>query len=353
MRFWIRECGSDDRGEKVTETEIIAQGAPEPAAAGRRKLVWRRFLRNKPAVVGATVLIIMLIGAFAIPPFLSYDYQERDPYALLQPPSPQHWFGTNEIGQDMLAQTLHGLQKSLIIGICVAVLTSLVAVTAGSIAGLLGGWTDRAIMWLVDLLLVVPSFIIIAIFAPRTKGSSSILLLIVLLAGFSWMISARIVRGLTLSLREREFVRAARYMGASTRSVIVTHIVPNIASILIIDTTLAVGAAIMSETGLSVLGFGVQPPDVSLGSLIAFGTKSALTFPWLFLFPGGFLIAIVLCANLVGDGLRDAFDPSSKGARAGRKADRAAKRDKAQRGKSARTSGAGPDEQADKRIEAA
>ncbi|MEV5647877.1 ABC transporter permease [Nocardia sp. NPDC052254] len=309
----------------MTETEIIVQGAPEPVAAGRRKLVWRRFVRNKTAVTAGIVLIIMVIGAFAIPPFLSYDYQERDPLALLQPPSPQHPFGTNEIGQDMLAQTLHGLQKSLLIGFCVAVVAALIAVTTGAIAGLLGGWIDRLIMWLVDLLLVVPSFIIIAIFAPRMKGSGSILLLIVLLAAFGWMISARIVRSMTLTLREREFVRAARYMGASTRSVIVTHIVPNIASILIIDTTLAVGIAIMSETGLSYLGFGVQPPDVSLGSLIAFGTKSALTFPWLFLFPGGFLIAIVLCANLVGDGLRDAFDPTSRRARAGRKMKKAEK----------------------------
>ncbi|MBB5913673.1 peptide/nickel transport system permease protein [Nocardia transvalensis] len=310
----------------MTEAEIIVQGAPEPQSAGRRQLVWRRFRRNKPAIAGATVLLLMLIMAFALPPFLAYDYQQRDTSALLKPPSPKHPFGTNEIGQDMLAQTMHGLQKSLLIGICVAILTSLIAVTAGAVAGLIGGWADRALMWLVDLLLVVPSFIVIAIFAPRTKGSGSILLLILLLAAFSWMISARLVRGLTLSLREREFVRAARYMGASTPTVIVTHIVPNIASILIIDTTLAVGAAIMAETGLSFLGFGVQPPDVSLGSLIAYGTSRALTFPWLFLFPGGFLIAIVLCANLVGDGLRDAFDPGSKRARAPRKASKAAKK---------------------------
>ncbi|MEU6559966.1 ABC transporter permease [Nocardia nova] len=309
----------------MTDAEIIVQGAPEPVAAGRRKLVWRRFIRNKPAVIAGLVLILLVIGAFAIPPFLSYDYQQRDSLALLQPPSPQHPFGTNEIGQDMLAQTLHGLQKSLLIGFCVAIVAALIAVATGAVAGLLGGWVDRLVMWLVDLLLVVPSFIIIAIFAPRMKGSGSILLLIVLLAAFGWMISARIVRSMTLTLRDREFVRAARYMGASTRSLIVTHIVPNIASILIIDTTLAVGIAIMSETGLSYLGFGVQPPDVSLGSLIAFGTKSALTFPWLFLFPGGFLIAIVLCANLVGDGLRDAFDPTSRRARAGRKMKKAEK----------------------------
>ncbi|RDI61682.1 ABC transporter permease [Nocardia pseudobrasiliensis] len=303
----------------MSEAEIIVQGAPEPAAAGRRKLVLRRFLRNKAAVTGLIVLLLMLILAFALPPLLKYDYEQLDYTALLKPPSPDHPFGTNQIGQDVLAQTLRGLQKSLVIGFSVAIFTSLIAVATGSVAGLLGGWTDRAIMWLVDLLLVVPSFIVVAIFAPRTKGSGSIILLIVLLAAFSWMISARIVRGLTLSLRDREFVRAARYMGASTWTVITTHIVPNIASILIIDTTLSVGSAIIAETGLSYLGFGVQPPDVSLGSLIAAGTKSALTYPWLFLFSGGLLVITVLCANLVGDGLRDAFDPSSRRARSRRR----------------------------------
>ncbi|WP_107653597.1 ABC transporter permease [Nocardia suismassiliense] len=300
--------------------EIIVQGAPEPAAAGRSKLVLRRFLRNKPAVIGAVILILLFIASFALPPLLKYDYQQLDYTALLKPPSAKHPFGTTQIGQDVLAQTLRGMQKSLLIGLCVALVSTTIAATAGAMAGLLGGWTDRAIMWLVDLLLVVPSFIIVALFAPRTKGSGSILLLILLLSLFGWMISARIVRGLTLSLRDREFVRAARYMGAPTRTVIVSHILPNIASILIIDTTLAVGAAIMAETGLSFLGFGVQPPDVSLGSLIASGTKSALTYPWLFLFAGGLLITIVLCANLVGDGLRDAFDPGAKRARSKKKA---------------------------------
>ncbi|MGW1739477.1 ABC transporter permease [Nocardia sp. NPDC001965] len=299
----------------MNETEILVQGAPEPAASGRRKLILRRFLRNKPALAGTTVLILMFLASFVLPSFLPYDYQELDYTALLQPPSPQHPFGTTEIGQDVLAQTLRGLQKSLVIGLCVALFSTTIAALTGAVAGLLGGWTDRTIMWVVDLLLVVPSFIIVALFAPRTKGSGSIVLLIILLSVFGWMISARIVRGLTMSLREREFVRAARYMGAPTHTIILTHIVPNIASILIIDTTLTVGASIMAETGLSFLGFGVQPPDVSLGSLIAGGTSSAMTYPWLFLFAGGLLIITVLCANLVGDGLRDAFDPGAKRAR--------------------------------------
>ncbi|MCX0270215.1 ABC transporter permease [Nocardia zapadnayensis] len=321
----------------INETEILVQGAPEPAASGRRKLILRRFLRNKPALVGTAVLILMFLASFVLPSFLPYDYQDIDYTALLQPPSPQHPFGTTEIGQDVLAQTLRGLQKSLIIGLCVAVFSTTIAAVTGAVAGLLGGWTDRTIMWVVDLLLVVPSFIIVALFAPRTKGSGSIVLLIILLSVFGWMISARIVRGLTMSLREREFVRAARYMGAPTRTIILTHIVPNIASILIIDTTLTVGASIMAETGLSFLGFGVQPPDVSLGTLIANGTSSAMTYPWLFLFAGGLLIITVLCANLVGDGLRDAFDPGAKRARSrpSRKARKAA--EKSRQAEEART----------------
>ncbi|MBL1073337.1 ABC transporter permease [Nocardia sp. 2] len=304
----------------MTDVEIIVQGAPQQAT-GRRKLVLRRFLRNKTSVVALVVLAALVLIAFVLPHFLPYTYTDQDRTAILQPPGPDHWFGTTNNGEDVLAQTLRGLQKSLIIGFGAAIITAVLATLAGALAGLLGGWVDRSIMWLVDLLLVVPSFIMIALFAPRTKGNDSTLLLMVLIAVFGWMISARIVRGLTMSMREREFVRAARYMGASTRAVITTHIVPNIASILIIDTTLAVGGAVMAETGLSFLGFGVQFPDVSLGSLIGRYSEQAFTFPWTFMFAGGCLVIIVLCANLVGDGLRDAFDPSAKRARS-RKAPR-------------------------------
>ncbi len=174
-------------------------------------------------------------------------------------------------------------------------------------------------MWIVDLLLVVPSFIVVAIVTPRLGSSDRVFWLIVLFSVFGWMISSRIVRGMTMSLREREFVVAARYMGVRNWRIIVRHILPNVASLLIIDTTLNVGTAILAETGLSFLGFGIQPPDVSLGTLIADGTKSATTFPWVFLFPAGVLVLIVLCANLIGDGLRDALDPSARPLRRRRK----------------------------------
>ena len=283
----------------------------DAAFVSRRTLVARRFARNRSAVAALAVLVTLFIGCYALPPLLPYSYSDLDFTALQSPPSPQHWFGTNALGQDVLAQVLRGMQKSLLIGICVAFISTLIAATVGAIAGFFGGWRDRALMWFVDLLLVVPAFILIAIITPRTKNSANIALLIALLAAFSWMISSRMVRGLTMSLREREYVQAARYMGVPNRRIIARHILPNVASILIIDTALNVGVAILAETGLSFLGFGVQPPDVSLGTLIADGTKSATTFPWVFLFPAGVLVLILVCANLTGDGLRDAFDPGS------------------------------------------
>lgn len=283
----------------------------------RRTLVLRRFLRSRSAVASLLLLVVLFVGCYTLPPLLPYSYLELDYHALLQPPGSRHWLGTNALGQDLLAQTLRGMQKSMLIGVCVAFISTVIAATVGAVSGYFGGWRDRALMWVVDLLLVVPSFILIAIVTPRTKGSGNILLLILLLAGFSWMISARMVRGLTMSLREREFIQAARYMGVSSRRIITSHVVPNVASILIIDTALNVAVAILAETGLSYLGFGIQPPDVSLGTLIADGTASAITFPWVFLFPAGVLIAILVCANVAGDGLRDALDPGSQTLRRG------------------------------------
>ena len=305
----------------MTEAPVPV-GVDAAAFVSRRTLVARRFARNRLAVAALAVLVALFIGCYALPPLLPYSYSELDFYALQTPPSPQHWFGTNALGQDVLAQVLRGMQKSMLIGLCVAVISTLIAATVGSIAGYFGGWRDRALMWFVDLLLVVPSFILIAIITPRTKNSANIALLIVLLAAFSWMISSRMVRGLTMSLREREYVQAARYMGVPNRTIIARHILPNVASILIIDTALNVGGAILAETGLSFLGFGVQPPDVSLGTLIADGTKSATTFPWVFLFPAGVLVTILVCANLTGDGLRDAFGPGSGNLRTRRKRSR-------------------------------
>jgi peptide/nickel transport system permease protein len=296
----------------TAESVPARSGIDTAEFVSRRNLVLRRFIRHRGAVVALTLLAVLFVGCYALLPLLPYGYTDLDYHALLQPPSLRHWFGTNGLGQDLLARTLHGMQKSMLIGVCVAFISTAIATTVGTVSGYFGGWRDVALMWLVDLLLVVPSFILIAIVTPRTKQSDNVVWLIVLLAGFSWMISSRMVRGLTMSLREREFVNAARYMGVPGRRIIIRHIVPNVASILIIDTALNVGLAILAETGLSFLGFGVQPPEVSLGTLIADGTNSVTTFPWVFLFPGAILVLIVWCANVTGDGLRDALDPASR-----------------------------------------
>jgi peptide/nickel transport system permease protein len=297
----------------TTETSTAAQsGVIASTFASRRTLTMRRFLRNRLAVGALVVLALMLVGCYALPPFLPWKYTDLDFFSLQQPPSGSHPFGTNSLGQDLLAQTLRGMQKSLLIGVCVAFISTTIAATVGAASGFFGGWRDRSTMWLVDLLLVVPSFILVAIVTPSLGQTGRVFSLILLLAAFSWMISARMVRGLTMSLREREFITAARYMGVSNRRIILRHVLPNVASILIIDTALNVGAAILAETGLSFLGFGIQPPDVSLGSLIADGTPSLTTFPWVFLFPAAVLVVIVLCANMIGDGLRDAIDPNAK-----------------------------------------
>ena len=190
----------------------------------------------------------------------------------------------------------------------------LLAAVVGSFAGYFGGWLNTTLLAVIDLLLVLPAFLIIAILSPAFQGRTW-LLFVLLLAAFQWMVTARIVRGQTLSLREREFVHAARFMGVPGWQIIARHILPNMASLLIVDATVNVSSLILAEVGLSFFGFGVQAPDVSLGTLIGNYAGAALTFPWEFYFPAGFLVALVVAVNLVGDGLRDAFDPHTSGSR--------------------------------------
>ncbi|MEW2544162.1 ABC transporter permease [Streptomyces sp. NPDC047002] len=293
----------------AADTALDAPGTTA-ALPGRGRLVLRRFLARRSAVAGLAVVALMFVLAFAGPHLTPWGYSGIDYTALREPPSGAHWFGTNRIGQDVFAQTVRGLQKSLLIGFLVGCLSTALAAAAGACAGYFGGWTDRCLMFLVDLLLVFPGFLVIAIVAPRLRAAGW-LALAALLALFAWMVTARVVRSMTRSLGEREFVRAARYMGVHPVRIILRHILPNVASFLIIDATLAVGGAVMSETALSYFGFGVQPPDVSLGTLIADGTSAAVTYPWMFFFAAGLLVVFVLAVNLIGDGLRDALDPTS------------------------------------------
>ncbi len=278
--------------------------------ASRWGIVLARFRRRRLALGGLAVLGALFGLAFLGPFVAQWSHTDHDFDAFLQGPSGEHWFGTTQTGGDVYALTLRGMQKSLVIGLLVAIFSTGMAAFVGAFAGYFGGWIDRLLMWWVDLLLVLPSFLIVAILSPSFRGKTW-LIFVVLLAAFMWMITARIVRGMTISLREREYVLAARYMGVGGPTIVLRHVLPNIASLLIVDATLNVSAAIIAETGLSYFGFGVQPPDVSLGTLIADGTRSAVTYPWLFSFSAGLLVLIVLCVNLVGDGLRDALDPAS------------------------------------------
>lgn len=294
----------------VVAEEDTAIPPAEPVALTRGRIVLRRFRQRKLAMAGLVILLVMFALAFIGPYLGSWGYKEKDYENFLTGPSATHWFGTTQIGSDVYAQTLRGLQKSLVIGLLAALLSTGVAAVVGATAGYFGGWADRVLMWFVDLLLVLPSFLILAITSPLFHGRTW-LLFVILLAAFNWMVTARMVRGLARSLREREFVTAAEVMGVHPLRIITRHLLPNMASLLIIDATLNVGGTIIAETSLSYFGFGVQPPDVSLGTIIADGTDSALSFPWLFYPAGLLLILTVMAVAFVGDGLRDAMDDAA------------------------------------------
>ena len=276
----------------------------------RNGLVWLRLKKMPRFWIGLVVVVLIVVWAFLGPLLYPYGIADRDPLNMGLGPTLLHWFGTNSIGQDIYAQTLAGLQKSLVIGFVAGPSATIIAAIVGSTAGYIGGWVDRIIQWFILLLLVIPAFFLFILLSPLIKGLSWIVLMFYI-ALFSWMIMARVVRSQTRSLRNRDFVRAARYMGMPTRTILGRHIIPNMASILIIDATLGIVVAIMSETSLSYFGFGIQKPDVSLGTLLADGTAAAVTRPWLFVFPAFVLIALLFAISLVGDALRDAIDPTS------------------------------------------
>jgi peptide/nickel transport system permease protein len=223
-----------------------------------------------------------------------------------------HPFGLdNEKGRDMFALTMRGVQMSLVVILVLALLSVTIGVLVGSIAGYFGGWVDAVLMRFTDIILVIPLLLIAAVagYALRAKGVWSVALVLGL---FLWVSLARLVRAEFLALREREFVDAARVGGASSRRIIFKHILPNTVGTIVVSTTLLMGAGILTEAALSFLGFGIQSPNVSLGSLVNDYDGAFSSRPWLFIWPGVFIIAIVLCLQFIGDGLRDAFDPRQK-----------------------------------------
>jgi peptide/nickel transport system permease protein len=294
----------------VDLTADLVEPGKSPRRASRAMLIWLR-LRSTPRFwVGAVVVLLMILWAIIGLWLTKWSPTDQDLINASTGPSSAHWFGTDDIGQDIYAETVSGLRKSLVIGLIAGPAGTLIAAFVGAFAGYLGGKADAVISWFINLLLVLPAFFILVLLSPVFK-SLSFLVLTAFIALFSWMIMAQVIRAQTKSLRDREFVKAARFMGVGTGKIIRRHIIPNVASLLIIDATLGVVAAIDSETALSYFGFGVQRPQVSLGLLLADGTPSATTRPWMFLFPAIVLIVLLFAVSLVGDALRDAVDPTS------------------------------------------
>jgi len=287
-----------------------------------RELVWRRFRRHKMAVAGIFIIIFLILysvgGAF----FLSESYANHtDTSKRLQPPSAEHPFGTDTVGRDILARTIYGGQISLLIGLFAVAVETIVGVLIGAIAGYRGGLTDSILMRFTEAMFNIPQLFLLLVMAKFFAGkiptiqllgrtfSGSVIVIIFILGLTSWMYLARIVRADFLSLKEREFILAARTIGTSNLEIIVQHILPNSMAPIIVSATLGVASAILVEAYISFLGLGVQPPTATWGNMLDGAYNYIDSAPWLWIFPGILIVLTVLAINFVGDGLRDALDP--------------------------------------------
>lgn len=275
-----------------------------------RQLYTRRFLRNKGGVIGLVIFLALVLFSIVGGMATKYDYKTPDFLALGSAPGGDHFFGTNQAGLDTYASAVHGLQRSIIIGVSVSALTTLIAAVVGAWAAYMGGKLEKGVLALIHFLLVIPNFLLLALISNYFSGDWRILIFVLTL--FGWVFQARIVWTLATSIREREYVLAARFMGVGNLKTVVRHVVPNIGSLLIVNFTLGVVGTIMSETALSFIGFGVKSPDVSLGSMLADGANTVYSAWWLFVFPAVLLTLLTVSMALIGDGLRDALDPNSK-----------------------------------------
>ncbi len=271
-----------------------------------------RLLRNKAAVVSLFVLAALVIAAFLGPFFIPFNYEDPDWAAFRAPPSLEsgHWFGTDQNGRDLLARTLYGTRVSLAVAVVATLVSVVIGVTYGAVSGYLGGRVDQAMMRFVDIMYALP-YILFVILLMVIFGRN-VILLFAAIGAIEWLTMARIVRGQTLSLKEREFIEAARAAGQKPFTIIRRHIVPNLVGPVVIYAALTVPEIIVTESFLSYLGFGVQEPLTSLGTLIAEGTDVFEVMPWLLGFPALFLVALLMSLLFIGDGLRDAFDPRDR-----------------------------------------
>lgn len=301
----------------------------EVAGLSQGQIVLKRFFRHKAAVTSMIVLaaIILLavtsIGWGPIPGWWKWGYLQTAPQELPGgKPTLQLWgeggfklgnypFGQDELGRDNFARVMRGIQTSLVVMFVVALVSSVIGILIGALAGYFRGWLDTLLMRFTELFIVVPIIITGAVLG-KIYGSPTAIILAIALGFLSWTSLARLVRAEFLALREREFVEAARVAGASNFRIIFKHMLPNTMAVIIVNTTLMLSSAILLETSLSYLGFGIQQPEVSLGNLISLYQSAFATRPWLFWWAGLFIVAIALCVNFIGDGLRDAFDPRQR-----------------------------------------
>jgi ABC-type dipeptide/oligopeptide/nickel transport system permease subunit len=321
---------------------------PPPGEAGRsvereftvrartqRDLVMRRFFRHRGALAGMAVFLFTVLLAFssigteAFPGWWNKSYSstaeverplghptmEFNPFDGDGVRFGSHPFGQDNVGRDYFAVTMRGAQRSLTIAIIVGLVSLIIGVTVGALAGYFRGAVESILMRLTDLVITIPLLLLAAVIGQAVNGLGAVTLAL-FLGLLVWVSLARLVRGEFLSLREKEFVEAARAMGASSGRIIFRHILPNTMGTIIVNATLTVSAAVLLETAISFLGFGVQPPDTSLGVIISTYEDAFQTRPWLFWWPGLFIIAIALSVNFIGDGLRDAFDPRQTRVRA-------------------------------------
>ncbi len=290
-----------------------------------RQLAWRRFRRHKLALFGAATLVLLFVYAFGGSLFVTEAYANFNDLTIsLQPPSAEHRFGTDTIGRDILARTIYGGQISLLIGLTAVLIETGVGILIGAIAGYYGGRIDNLLMRFTEAMINIPQIFLLIVMAKFFGGqipnftflgrsfSGSLVVIILIIGLTSWMYLARIVRAEFLSLKENEFVLAARATGTSNLQIIFRHILPNSVAPIIVSATLGVANAILSEAYISFLGLGVQPPTATWGNMLERSYNFIDKAPWLWIFPGLLIVLTVLSINFVGDGLRDALDPRSR-----------------------------------------
>lgn len=294
----------------------VSQGgdAQDLKRTGRMTLYVRRFMRRPSAVFGLVVLCILILFALFGAMICPWKYDEPDFTALAAAPSADHWLGTTIGGSDMYAMIVRGLGRSLLVGIISSTLIMIISAVLGTAIAFFEGVVEKVGMWILDMLLTIPSFLLVAMIVRSSSGTSGWLWLTIGITAFGWIGYARVIRTLTMSLRELDYIRAAKFMGVGSFRIILRHLVPNLGSVLIINTVLGVVSAVNQETALSFLGLGIKAPDTSLGTLLMNGQSSVLTAPWILLFPSAVLILLTFSVQLIGDGLRDAIDPYSRSA---------------------------------------